>query len=670
MAITKQDLRQIEAKTQDFEQLGLASGATLSQIVDEINTDLDFPLKLTATFPAADSKLNFSNSMLTAPDGVNKIVPPVKKQIFPSLTSLYIDFQTQLTSPSGFDIVWPSTNTVGKVRYICFTLISSGNIKALFSDEYVTEAALTNPTTGFNPGGLFISGGLPVGYLIIECTNALGYYKTSGSAANIIENAKIFRFGSGAGGGGGAGDANSFTENLKHRLVNSFYEYVTPVIFETDEKTLTDLTLGVTTADFDIVDGIYRFDAAGEQFVSVSMLCDEFLALDDDSRKIELHAEWFDSLTRDDTATYYASLDGTSYEAITMTQQGASNKFTGDISLAVPSSVLQFPAALIADTQTTILNSTTLQSIATKFTVSANKVAINRLNLDIVKTGSPSGSYIISIVEDNAGSPTGTIIYSTIALISSLSAGTNSLILNNFRNVLPKLSTPKSYWVKIETDAAYKASYSVGTSVGVRSAATSGGSDKVYNAGSWTAAPTIQTKYSILGHKYDLRVKVVSSAGGKKLKSYGIFYNEKVASVITGNQALQKFTFSGDTNVYQFAVTAFLPNPDALKVYDIKTGQVYRYPAFSLHGQTVEFNDGAFFVPGETVELLFDQSEGGGFDNSDANASLLAANHLGSTDGTIDKSANGRGIYLRRPDGTLREICIDNSDNIVIYSIP
>lgn len=666
MATTKQDLRQIEAKTQDFEQLGLVSGATLGQIVDEINIDLDFPLKLTATFPIADSKLNFSNSMLNAPDGVNKIVPPVKKQIFPSLASLYIDFQTQLTS-SGLDITWPSTNTVGKVRYVCFTLISSGNIKALFSDEYVDEATLTSPTLGFNPGGLFISGGLPVGYLIIECTNILGYYKTSGSATDVIENAKIFRFGSGAGGGGGAGDANSFTENLKHRLINSFYEYVTPVIFETDEKTLTDVTPGVTTAVFDIVDGVYSFTAASQNFVSVSMLCDEFLELSDDCRKVELHTEWFDSASRDDAATYLASLDGINYEAISMTRQGLSNKFTGDIGLAVPSSILQFPAAPVVDTQTTILNSTTLQSIASKFTVSANKVAINRLDLDIVKTGSPSGSYIISIVEDNAGSPTGTVIYSTIALASSLSVGTNSLILNNFRNVFPKLSTPKSYWVKIDTDAAYKAAYLVGTSLGVRS--TTGGTDSVYNAGSWVSSSN-KIKFGILGHKYDLRVKVVSSASGKKLKSFGIFYNETVASVISGYQALQKITFSGDANTYQFALTAFLPNPDSLKVYDIKTGQVYRYPAFTLNGQTVEFNPGAFYVPGESVQLLFDQSEGSGFDSSDSNASLLAANHLGSTDGTIDKSANGRGIYLRRPDGTLREICIDDSDNIVIYSTP
>jgi hypothetical protein len=48
---------------------------------------------------------------------------------------------------------------------------------------------------------------------------------------------------------------------------------------------------------------------------------------------------------------------------------------------------------------------------------------------------------------------------------------------------------------------------------------------------------------------------------------------------------------------------------------------------------------------------------------------LLAANHLGSIDPTVDKSANGRGIFLRRPDGTLREICIDDNDNIVIYSV-
>ena len=65
----------------------------------------------------------------------------------------------------------------------------------------------------------------------------------------------------------------------------------------------------------------------------------------------------------------------------------------------------------------------------------------------------------------------------------------------------------------------------------------------------------------------------------------------------------------------------------------------------------------------------FDQSEQGAFDNSDVNGNLLATNHLGSTDPNIDRSQNGRGIFLRRPDGTLREITIDDTDNIVVYSV-
>ncbi len=71
----------------------------------------------------------------------------------------------------------------------------------------------------------------------------------------------------------------------------------------------------------------------------------------------------------------------------------------------------------------------------------------------------------------------------------------------------------------------------------------------------------------------------------------------------------------------------------------------------------------------KTQTLIFDQIRGGAFDNSDTNAALLATNHLGSTDGSIDRSSAGRGLFLRRPDGTLREITIDDNDNIAIYSV-
>jgi hypothetical protein len=104
-------------------------------------------------------------------------------------------------------------------------------------------------------------------------------------------------------------------------------------------------------------------------------------------------------------------------------------------------------------------------------------------------------------------------------------------------------------------------------------------------------------------------------------------------------------------------------------VYDVNSGQVYRFGAFTVNGQSVQFDDGQFLSPGETLTLVFDQTAGSAYDNSDVNALLLATNHLGSTDATIDKSAAGRGIFLRRPDGTLREITINDNDEIEIYSV-
>lgn len=641
---------QLKQRT-NLKQLGQVADKYLSEVLDAVDQEIDSPLKMAATFPTANAILNFSSSTVNAADAAKKIVSPVKKQIFPSLTSPTINFQTQaLSSAADFDITWPASNTVGRFRQAGFTLISSGKIKVLFSDEAVSEVALSNP------GGLFVTGGLPIGYIVLQCTSTSGYFKTAGSASNIIENAKIYRFGSGAGGGGGTGDANSFTENLKHRLTSSFYEFVTPNVFEVDEQTL----INSATASYDIVDGVYSFTGAGQNIVSVNMFDTDFKASDDDSLRVELHAEWFDSASRDDNAVYQASLDGTNYQTISMTRQNLSQKFTGDVLLSVPSSVSLFAQA--TDTQTTELNATSLRSIATKFTV-ANKSAINQLILRLVKTGSPSGSYTISIVQDSSNSPTGSVIYSTIALCSSLSAGTNILTLSGFRNVL----TAGSYWIKIETDATYRSSFVASTtSIGVRS--TTGGSDSVYNGTTWSTG-TASIRYQVSGHIYDLRVKIASSASGKKLKAYGIFYDENISNVVTGSQALQKFTFSGDLNTTSFTVTSFLPDSDNMKVYDIRTGQVYRYPAFSISGHTVTFASGSFLAPGETVELIFDQSQGSGFDNSDANANLLATNHLGSTDGTIDKSAAGRGIFLRSPNGTLREICIDDADNIVVYSV-
>jgi hypothetical protein len=66
---------------------------------------------------------------------------------------------------------------------------------------------------------------------------------------------------------------------------------------------------------------------------------------------------------------------------------------------------------------------------------------------------------------------------------------------------------------------------------------------------------------------------------------------------------------------------------------------------------------------------VFDQTAGASFDNSDVNANLLATNHLGSTDGSIDRSLAGRGIYLRSPNGTLFELVVEDDGSISTYTV-
>jgi hypothetical protein len=55
---------------------------------------------------------------------------------------------------------------------------------------------------------------------------------------------------------------------------------------------------------------------------------------------------------------------------------------------------------------------------------------------------------------------------------------------------------------------------------------------------------------------------------------------------------------------------------------------------------------------------------------NDRALNILAANYLGSQDPQFDLSVAGKGPLLKRPDGTLRMVRLDNNDNIVIESVP
>lgn len=199
---------------------------------------MDSPLRISASFPTADALLNFSATTLNSGDGSKKVVSPTKKQIF-NLASSTINFQTQsLSIPSNFDITFP-TSTVSYYRYVGFTLIGSGKIKAIFSSENASLSALSNP------GSLFVSGGLPIGYVALRCTNALGYFKTADSSSDIIEASNIYRLaaGGGASSASGSGSAGGELADLMYyaAMRDSFSDIP-------DGTTTIDIAAGKTDA--------------------------------------------------------------------------------------------------------------------------------------------------------------------------------------------------------------------------------------------------------------------------------------------------------------------------------------------------------------------------------------------------------------------------------------
>jgi hypothetical protein len=272
MSLTRQNLQQIESKTTKFKNLGFSSNATLSNILGNLDSDLDFPLKLSATFPINNSRLIISNSSIVTSDGANKVISPLKKQVFSDLENMWIDFQLNtISDPSIFEITWPTTNTVGKFRRLALSLNKFGKVLAIFSGEAVSQSSLQDP------GPLFSRDGYPLGYLDLECTNSLGKFKTAGESLNVISNSGIYRFQAGGGGGGSGTEAQLIDADpvVASDVENLNVVYFNEVTSQYEKANAADVTaknaIGVYDAENDIVvfKGVVNFSHSEIPYTSL-----------------------------------------------------------------------------------------------------------------------------------------------------------------------------------------------------------------------------------------------------------------------------------------------------------------------------------------------------------------------------------------------------------------
>ena len=356
-----------------------------------------------------------------------------------------------------------------------------------------------------------------------------------------------------------------------------------------------------------------------------------------------------------DVAYEVSQNGGGDWQIFTPNRIGESNKLVGvSVFPPVPATL----ASLIAYAPNSLtnfeLNATDQQDVAIPLVI-ASKSKTAQITVDLNKEGTPIGNYRVALYDDNNGVPGGVLASTSWLPVSDVVDGDSQVTLS-IQKISPAVDR---VWARIETDVSYKTSFGTGVdalSLRVDSTALSysEGNSLQFNGSSWSDSG-VQPIFNVEGFVYDLRVRLTSASAGEiALEAFGIFYGDAGANQLVESIPEELFEFDGGEDLYEFEITKFVPNP-RMRVYDVTSRSVIRYPEFSLSGQKVIFAPGSFLDPGNRVRLIFDMSIGGGFDNSDENALLMSENRLGSLDPNLDRSVAGEGGLHRADNNKLVE---------------
>jgi hypothetical protein len=611
------------------------------------------PLKLTAN-TGTDSKIKIAPNVVTNSDGTDTQAPPVSNLIASVSLSTH-DLQTGATTGATFVGTTAPTTTVGQYRRVGYNLLASGSIQVIFSAAATSLAGLPNA------GTVFIKSGLPIGWVDVEATAATAF-KTIGSASAIVENmvggvSRIHRFGAGGGGGGGTGDANAFQLELQDRLESSFFNCMTPNIISVDADKKIDAS---STGTYDTANSVYSLPTVGQRLLSTQNYDATFLASLSDSLSAELQVLWS---AVDTAATYELSRDGgLNWSTAAMTRVGASSKFRGVVVFPEPTSVNTISSQSGQNGGTNF--GPTSQRIAVPFSVTA-KARVTNFSALLSRINNGAGQVVAQVYTSDL---TTLIAESTPVAVSSISNTADQTV--NFKFTQPLLAG--SYYVALKVDATFLANLAQNNGGLVWRGGPGSPGYAYFNGTTWdkTTFSNFALVYSLSGTPYDLRVRITSGTAAASLAGYGVFYEEDTLSMPADTEEFQAFDVNGSADQQVFAITNFNVSPRTLKVYDTDNDTVYRFPKFAVNGNTVVFAPGTFLAPGKTIRLIFEQTPLKNGYNTDKLSAVFAANGLGSTDTNFDFSSAGVGIKLRRPDGTMREIALDNNDNIIIKTVP
>lgn len=445
---------------------------------------------------------------------------------------------------------------------------------------------------------------------------AIQVFNNSGSI-EIFETRKL-GVGSGAGGAGAGADLSIGYEK---RLDFSPFNYVATNIFETDKDAYVD---GSSTGSYSPAKKGFSLPTIGNILVDTQGFNAPYLASENTPSSVELYLKWL-SVGIDTGATYEVSRNGgNEWQTVTMERVGDTPAFRGFHNFAEEASQQTILSQTGTDGSLNLTDTGSQQELS-QSQVIVNTTLIRELDLDMTKTGLPSGNIVVSIVRDDTGLPSTDVsdimVESDSIAVSSLSTGTNTIPLGD------TVLIPGTYHIIVRTDAAYKSSFVAATTEMLLDTNSGGSGAGQYNGTIWASVARSVTG-ALKGIELDLRVRVTSSIVDVFIESYGIYF-DKTPGIVVNPTVLpvDRFRFSGDENKTQFPlVNISNPNPDLLRMYDPKKGKVYvaNEGVFQINGQTVTVEPDFFNFPGEIIDVVFDQVESSTYDLSDSNANNIA----------------------------------------------
>lgn len=648
---TKFDARQTISRDL-LQRIATVAGTPLDALLRSLNAETTPPFNLSAT-TTPSLTVNVGSAKVVNPiTGSNRTVAAIGADT-PTLTSGTITFPATVNNVVTLSPGNNITLTMGANEYLKATIYydSDDKLNLLFGAAGATEALATSLSA---PDG----------------TLAIGYVVVRSISSNIqnITNSNIYQF-VGVGGAGGSGNANSFLLELQDRLGSSYFQCFTPNVFAMDAATKID---GASTGSYDLTNQVYSLPTIANQLVSTQSYDNTFLNNLSDNVQTELQVQWG---TRDPLAVYEVSRNGgADFTPIVMSRVGESSKDRGVAVFPEPVTIASLVTYDVANADAQdALNATTQQQLAISFVVPANtKWRTRTLRAFVNKLGSPLGFVSGQVVKDSAGSPS----VSTLDIMVSTAQQSVAAIGSGDQDLdftITQPLPPGTYWLLLRTDAAYKASFVAATTeLRWRTDASSpayAGEYKTFDGTTW-ATSTSDATFLIQGIIYDLRVRIISGTAAVALLGYGVFYEEDTLTLPADQEEYQSFDVNGDLNTQSFVVTNFNVSPKTLKIYETRTNTVFRFPKFAVNGNTVVFPPGTFLSVGNRFTLIFEQSPLKQGYVTDKLSAVLATNGLGSSDPNFDFSSAGKGPVMRRPDGVLRMLRLDNNDNIVIESFP